>query len=125
MVFYLLILTLMILHAPPVHAQEKPTYMRIAKITVDSTMLSAYTAALKEQMQAAVGHEEGVLAYTAVYDKLHPSHITIVETYASVEAYKAHILTEHFKKYKATVATMVKHLELTDVIPIGIQTKPK
>lgn len=124
-VFFILILTLMITDTTRVHAQEKSTYMRIAKITVDSTMLDAYTAALKEQMNAAIANEKGVLAYTAVHDKQNPSRITIFETYASVDAYKAHILTEHFKKYKATVANMVKKLELTDVVPIGIQSKLK
>jgi len=96
--------------------------MRIAKITVDSSQLEPYMAALKEQMKAALKLEKkGVLAYSAVYDKNNPTHITILETYASVAAYKAHIQTNHFKKYKATVENMVKSLELTDVIPISIR----
>ena len=106
-------------------AQEGKTYMRIAKITVDSTKLDEYKAALKEQMQSALRIEKGVLAYSAVEDKKNPSKITILETYASTEAYQAHIQTEHFKKYKEAVADMVKQLELMDVVPIAIQSKPK
>jgi len=106
-------------------AQDKATYMRIAKITVDSNKLDDYLIALKAQMESALKYEEGVLAYTAVQDKDSPVKITIFETYASVAAYQSHILTEHFKKYKTTVADMVKHLELTDVIPIAVQSKLK
>ena len=106
-------------------AQDGTTYMRIAKITVDSTRLDAYKAALKEQMQSALRFEKGVLAYSAVQDKKNPSKITILETYASTEAYQAHTQTEHFKKYKALVADMVKGLELIDVVPIAIQSKPR
>jgi quinol monooxygenase YgiN len=51
--------------------------------------------------------------------------ITILETYASVPAYQSHIQTDHFKKYKTTVADMVKELELNDVIPIPIQIQHK
>lgn len=106
-------------------AQDGATYMRIAKITVDSMKLDDYKAALKAQMQSAIGLEKGVLAYSAVQDKKNPSKITILETYASVDAYQAHIQTEHFKKYKAIVMEMVKELELVDVVPIAIQSKPK
>ena len=106
-------------------AQHGTTYMRIAKITVDSMKLDDYKAALKEQMQSAIRFEKGILAYSAVQDKKNPSKITILETYASVDAYQAHTQTEHFKKYKAIVVDMVKELELIDVVPIAIQSKPK
>ncbi|MBS1489185.1 MAG: antibiotic biosynthesis monooxygenase [Bacteroidetes bacterium] len=104
-------------------AQEGTTYMRIAKITVDSAKLDEYKTALKEQMQSALQLEKGVWGYVAVQDKKNPSKITIMETYASVDAYQAHIQTDHFKKYKVCVAGMVKQLELIDVIPISIQLK--
>lgn len=107
------------------YSQEMKSYMRIARITVDSLRLDEYTAALKEQMQSALKLEKGVLAYAAVQDKKNPEMITILETYASVEAYQAHIQTEHFKKYKAAVADMVMQLELVDVNPIVIQSKLK
>ncbi len=99
--------------------------MRIARITVDTTKLDDYKTALKEQMQSALRLEKGVLAYAAVQEKKNPSKITILETYASVDAYQAHTQTEHFKKYKTTVEGMVKQLELIDVVPIGIHSKPK
>jgi quinol monooxygenase YgiN len=106
-------------------AQINASYMRIASITVNSASLEKYKAALKEQMNAALQLEPGVLAYSAVYHKNNPAQITILETYASVAAYEAHIQIEHFKKYKATVADMVTSLELIDVVPIAVETKVK
>lgn len=105
-------------------AQQKEHMVRLAKITVDPAQLSAYNAALNEQMAAAVRLEPGVLVYYAVADKNDPSHITILEIYTDTAAYQAHIETPHFKHYKATVAHMVKSLELVDVNLIASAKKP-
>jgi quinol monooxygenase YgiN len=75
-------------------------------------------------MATAVRVEPGVLTYYAVADKNAPSHITILEIYADSSAYKLHITTLHFKKYKETVQHMVKSLELIDVNLIGSAKKP-
>ncbi|MDO6435195.1 putative quinol monooxygenase [Flavitalea sp. BT771] len=114
-------LLLSILHAK---AQTDKRMIRIAKIEVDSTQLKEYNAALKEQMQTAVRLEPGVLTYYAVADKKDPSRITILEIYADSAAYQKHIVTPHFKKYKATVEHMVKKLELVDVNLIGSAKQP-
>jgi quinol monooxygenase YgiN len=96
-------------------AQHTNRMVRLAKIQVDPSQLEKYNAALKEQMATAIRVEPGVLTYYAVADKSNPSHITILEIYADTAAYKAHIETPHFKKYKETVQHMVKSLELVDV----------
>ncbi|HEX5153646.1 MAG TPA: putative quinol monooxygenase [Parafilimonas sp.] len=105
-------------------AQEKDQMVRLAKIKVDPSQLEKYNAALKEQMTSAVRVEPGVLTYYAVADKSDPSSITILEIYADTAAYKSHIETLHFKKYKDTVKDMVKSLELIDVALIGSAKKP-
>lgn len=106
-------------------AQDKPHYMRIAKIVVDSGQLENYKAALKEGVEAAVRTEPGVLMLYAVYAKENPALVTVFEIYADEDAYKSHIQTPHFKKYKDTVQDMVRSLELTDVDPIALEAKPK
>ena len=105
-------------------AQQKNQMVRLAKIQVDPVQLEKYNAALKEQMTAAISLEPGVLTYYAVADKADPSHITILEIYADTAAYKAHIVTAHFKKYKQTVEHMVKSLELVDVELIAAAHQP-
>ncbi len=96
------------------NAQSSNRMYRIAKIKVDANQLNAYKVALQEQMNAAIKLEPGVLSYTAVADKKDATQITILEVYASSEAYQSHILTPHFKKYKETVKDMVLALELID-----------
>jgi len=120
-IFGLFILTF--LFHTQVMAQEKKQMVRLAKIKVDPLQLEKYNAALKEQMTTAVRVESGVLTYYAVADKSDPTSITILEIYADTEAYKSHIETTHFKKYKETVKDMVKSLELIDVTLIGFAKK--
>lgn len=91
---------------------------RIARITIDSTKIEEYRALLKEQMETAVKVEPGVLSYTVYAAKTNASKVTIVEIYASNNAYLAHRETPHFKKYKAATKDMVKSLELEEVIPV-------
>ena len=105
-------------------AQQKNQMVRLAKIQVDPAQLEQYNTALKEQMTTAVRVEQGVLTYYAVADKNDVSHITILEIYADTAAYKAHIETPHFKKYKETVKNMMKSLELVDVNLIASAKKP-
>lgn len=102
---------------------EKVQMVRLAKIKVDPLQLNNYNSALKEQMTTAVRLEPGVLTYYALADKNDPSQITILEIYADTNAYKSHIETTHFKKYKETVKDMVKSLELIDVTLIGSAQK--
>ena len=104
-------------------AQSKDQMVRIAKIQIAPDKLEAYNAALKEGIETAVRLEPGVLAYYAVSDKNNPANITILEVYASIDAYKAHIETPHFKKYKATTQAMVTSLELVDVDVISFISK--
>ena len=105
-------------------AQQNNQMVRLAKIKVDPLQLEKYNTALKEQMTTAVHVESGVLTYYAVADKSDQTSITILEIYADTAAYKSHIETPHFKKYKDTVKDMVKKLELIDVTIIGSAKKP-
>ncbi|MBU3743566.1 MAG: antibiotic biosynthesis monooxygenase [Sediminibacterium sp.] len=97
-----------------IQAQEKSTLYRIAKIKIDSNHVNEYYLALHEQMESAIQKEPGVLSYTALANKNNPAEITIIEVYASPEAYQAHIQTAHFLKYKQTVKDWVLALELID-----------
>lgn len=118
------VLVVLLFFVENVSAQQKKQMVRLAKIQVDPAQLEQYNIALKEQMKTAVSVEPGVLTYYAVADKSDPTHITILEIYADTDAYKKHIETPHFKKYKATVQNMVKSLELVDVNLIGKAVKP-
>ena len=108
-----------------VQAQDKNLVVRIAKLRIDSAQLENYKAALRQHAETAVRVEPGVLTLYAVYEKDHPTHVTVFEIYASPEAYQAHIKTAHFLLYKKTTKDMVKSLELIETVPIALETKSK
>lgn len=97
----------------------------MAKLVIDSVQLESYKAFLEEGIETAIRVEPGVLMMNAVYEKNNPAHIIILEVYASDSAYKSHLQTPHFKKYKMGTKDMVKNLELVDVVPIALESKLK
>jgi len=105
-------------------AQESAKKVRIAKLEIYPEYLEAYKVALAEHAVAAVRLEPGVLALQAVYDKAHPTQVTVFEIYASENAYQAHLQAPHFLKYKNGTLKMVKTLELIETEPIAIEIKP-
>lgn len=92
--------------------------VRLAKIVIDSTKLESYKALLKEEIETSVRVEPGVITLYAVAEKNNPAHITILEIYADSVAYKAHLQTPHFIKYKDGTKDMVKSLELIEADPL-------
>jgi quinol monooxygenase YgiN len=106
-------------------AQQDNRKVRIAKIEIYPEYLEQYKTALAEHAKAAVWIEPGVLALQAVYDKAHPTQVTVFEVYANDSAYQAHLKTPHFQKYKSGTLKMVKSLELVEVAPIAMEIKPE
>lgn len=120
----LIIISMLILFsAVASSAQERK--IRLAKLQIDPAQLDAYNTLLKEEIEASVRVEPGVLMLYAVAEKEHPSKITILEIYASEEAYKLHIQTPHFLKYKNGTKEMVRSLELVEVDPVAFGLKEK
>ena len=110
----------------PIAAQEAhQPYLRLAEIEIDPSQIEPYRAAVQEQIEAAIRLEPGVLALYAVADKENPSQVFVFEMYADIDAYKAHIETAHFKKYKMATQDMVKSLKLRDTIPISLGAQAK
>jgi len=98
--------------------QNKNQMVRLAKLVIDSVQLENYNALLKEEIETSVRLEPGVLTLYAVAEKNNPTHITILEIYADTVAYKLHLQTPHFIKYKNGTKDMVKSLELVETIPL-------
>jgi quinol monooxygenase YgiN len=110
----------------PSFAQDsKEPYVRVAEIEIDPAQLDAYKIAASEQIEAAVRLEPGVLALYSVSDKDNPAHVFVLEIYADVNAYNAHLDTAHFKEYKISTHDMVKSLKLRDTIPIQLGAKSR
>lgn len=93
--------------------------VRLSKIEVFPEYLDEYMAYAKEVGEVSLRTESGVLTMYATAETDNPCRITILETYTSQEAYKKHIASSHFQKYKNSTLKMVKNLELIDQTPLN------
>jgi quinol monooxygenase YgiN len=118
--------TVVALAVTPAFAQHsRAPYVRVAEIEIDPVQMEDYKAAVSEQIEAAVRLEPGVLALYAVADLENPARVIVFEMYADVEAYRAHLETEHFKRYKITTNEMVRSLTLRETVPIRLSAKAR
>nr|WP_293740403.1 antibiotic biosynthesis monooxygenase family protein [uncultured Parabacteroides sp.] len=93
--------------------------VRLSKIEVYPEYLEEYVKYATEVGEVSLRTEPGVLTMYAVSEKENPCMVTILETYANREAYKSHIISEHFQKYKQGTLHMVKALVLSDQTPLN------
>jgi len=103
----------------------KDLMIRISEIEIDFQSLEEYKAILKEEAKASVLLEPGVISIYPMYQKDNPTQVRILEIYANREAYKSHLETPHFLKYKTTTLKMVKSLRLVDMEAIDTDTMYK
>ena len=104
-------------------AMQADGIVRLSKIEVDPKYLDEYMKFATEVGEVSLRTEPGVLTMYAVSDKENPCLVTILETYASEEAYKQHIASAHFQKYKQGTLHMVKSLQLCDQKPLNPANK--
>lgn len=117
-----LILIMMLASCSSASAQPKEMMVRISEIEINSNDIDAYKAILKEESEASVRLEPGVIAIFPMYQKENPTEIRILEIYASREAYESHLKTPHLQHYKTTTLVMVKSLRLVDMEMIDAET---
>ena len=99
--------------------------VRLSKIEIYPEYLSEYMEYAKEVGEVSLRAESGVLSMYAMSEKENPCIITILETYASGEAYRKHIASAHFQKYKQGTLKMVKSLLLSDQVPLNTANEIK
>src|SRR4051812_5984578 len=99
----------------PGGAMSNDMLVRISKIAIHPKYLEEYKAILKQEAEASVRLEAGVISIFPMYQKDNPTEIRNLEIYASREAYESHIKSPHFQKYKTTTLKLVKSLKLVDM----------
>lgn len=97
--------------------------IRLSKIEVDSAYVDEYMKFATEVGEISLRTEPGVLTMYALQEKENPCNITILETYASQEAYRSHIASAHFRKYKQGTLHMVRNLQLLDQTELNPSNK--
>ena len=93
--------------------------VRLSKIEVLPEYFDEYMKYAVEVGEISLRTEPGVLTMYAVSEKENRCMVTILETYASHEAYEKHIASAHFQKYKQGTMHMVKSLVLSDQTPLN------
>lgn len=95
-------------------AMQADGIVRLSVIEVHPEHLEEYLKFALEVGETSLRTEPGVITMYAMSQKDNPCQITILETYSSMAAYKSHIATKHFQKYKQGTLHMVKSLQLLD-----------
>lgn len=108
----------------PAFAQKKKNMVRIAEITVHPQYLTEYKEILKQEAEASMRLEPGVLSIFPMYTEQDSSQIRILEIYADQEAYQSHLKTPHFLHYKNSTLHMVKALKLIEMAPMDPERMP-
>lgn len=88
--------------------------IRISEIEVYPEYLNEYLVFAREVAKASIDKEEGVISIYPMQVIKNNNQIRILEIYKNEEAYKKHIASAHFQKYKQGTLSMVKSLELVD-----------
>jgi quinol monooxygenase YgiN len=117
----LVLVTMLVTHSTA-SAQNKEIMIRISEIEIHSNFVEEYKGILKEEAEASVRLEPGVIAIFPMYQQGNPTQVRILEVYASREAYESHLKTPHFQKYKTTTLKMVTSLKLIDMQAIDAET---
>ena len=94
---------------------QRKMMVRIAELEIETDYLDEYLEILKEESEASLRLEPGVICIYPMFQKQNPTQIRLLEIYANKEAYESHLKTPHFQKYKTTTAEMVKDLKLIDM----------
>jgi len=96
--------------------------IRISEIQVVPEHLGEYISILKEESEASVRLEPGVISIYPMFQKENITEVRILEIYANKKAYELHLQTPHFKHYKTSTLKMVKSLKLIDMNAIDKET---
>ena len=120
-----LITLFMLAESPSVFAQKSGMIVRISEIEIYADSLEKYKMILKEEAEASVRLEPGVISIFPMYPLKDSTQIRILEIYASREAYESHVKSPHIQKYKTTNLSLVKSLQLIDMNAVDPKTMKK
>jgi quinol monooxygenase YgiN len=96
--------------------------VRFAELDVDKTRLDDFRKAARENAEASM-LEPGVLAFHAAAEKDNPGRVRVFEMYVDAQAYRAHVQTPHFQKFRAETDAMMLRRELHEVVPVRLGAK--
>ena len=106
-------------------AEADSMLVRISEIEIYPEYLDEYLTFALNVGAASVRNEPGVIAIYPMIQQRDSCQVRILEIYASQEAYRHHITTEHFQTYKQGTLHMVKSLDLVDMKSMNPAAMPE
>ncbi|WP_447751092.1 putative quinol monooxygenase [Sphingopyxis fribergensis] len=97
--------------------------VRLWELEVDPAQFEAFRAIGAENLEASTRLEPGVLMMHAVQLADDPTQVRVLEVYSGQSAYKSHIRTRHFLRYKTVSERMVRSQRLVPTNPILLCAK--
>lgn len=98
--------------------------VRLAELAIDPDRLEAYLALLREEIEASVALEAGVIAPQAARLGDRPAAIRLLGACADGEACEAHLRSPHVLRDKAATGGMVLSLRLLEAEPVLLRARP-
>src|SRR6266699_1305292 len=88
-------------------------------LVLGASALAAFAAgpAVADDMQRQYARVAEIEIDPAQLENYNPARVRVFKIYRDAEAYRSHLETAHFKKYKATTEKMVRSLKLVQTIP--------
>lgn len=123
-------LALVLVSSLQLSAQSEPRLLadsmliRISEIEVFPQHLTEYLQFAREVGAKSVEIEPGVICINPMQMKRDSCQIRILEIYATPDAYREHIASDHFQKYKTGTLHMVKTLDLVDMYALSPESMP-
>lgn len=85
--------------------------VRLTRLSIDPAQLGRFTRALKEEIEVSLRVEPGVQKLVALSELAAPSQITILGVFADEAAYRAHLASPHYLRYREKTRGMVRSYE--------------
>ncbi len=114
-----ILITLIFIGGTPILAEDlthnnNGMIIRISEIEVHPEYVNEYLIYAKEVAEISVKSEKDVISIYPMLIIKDNTQVRILEIYRNDDAYKRHIASPHFKKYKESTLHMVKNLNLID-----------
>jgi len=105
-------------------AQSGKLFIAAVEYDVVPGKVDEFLAAVTENGAASV-KEPGCREFDVAVSQTDPNHVFILEVYDNEDAQKSHVMTDHFKKYKAATAGMTTKRQEQRLWSVAMNLKGK
>jgi (4S)-4-hydroxy-5-phosphonooxypentane-2,3-dione isomerase len=103
-------------------AQSASGYINTVDLDIVPDQMAKFIEFAKENGAASV-KEPGCREFNISVLESNPNHVFVYEVYDNEAALKAHLNTDHFKKFIAATASMISSRNVRTMSPIALNSK--